>query len=641
MATMNDAMRMQRRTLDAVRGATGLTSHETLNLGRQFADVGVSLASGQAIWMVAIQQGAQVGEVFAEARTRGVGFAAALGSIGNMLRPVLALLGPIALAAAAVGSVFSLAARDVNKGADEMGRDLGLTKDQMEALKKSGEDMGVTMGDVFRGVGTTIKEVLAEAFGPQIDQAKSAWSSFLDELGSNTMNELRAIVGTFTGAYGAVVSTWSMLPAAMGDAAYTSARAVIGALQVLIDRSVGAINALREKYNALPEWMRGGQTAPTLSGVQIGMPDNGFAGAMSATGAAGQAGFNAYRAQGEAWVNDTADRTRANAEASRIARLRGAAGEAGGSDARGGRQSDVGGERLTLPSVAAITPLNVAISGLIDPLKLVADEMRLIDGLGRDMASGLSSAFGQTGAAIGELLTTMTGFQSRLADINLAERENRLSAAQADRERSQAQIQSYGDMAAAAKGFFTEGSAGYKAMLAIEQAYRIQQMIGMVQAMTMGGTETAFSIANSAAKGAASMAAGAAKMFEFLGPFAFPAVAAMLGLLAGLGLGGGGGGGGKPSAANDNSPDLTTDAVRASATRDASARGNAAALIASSVEVRVTADREGLNAYVVGTAKREAANIAAPMAVAAASGAKRDTLATLQGQQAGNRRVMV
>ncbi|MGH1558027.1 hypothetical protein ACRAWD_10050 [Caulobacter segnis] len=69
--------------------------------------------------------------------------------------------------------------------------------------------------------------------------------------------------------------------------------------------------------------------------------------------------------------------------------------------------------------------------------------------------------------------------------------------------------------------------------------------------MAQEATKTTTSIANSFAKATASAAAGAGKIFETMGPFGFPVVAAMMALLAGLGLKGGGGGSGSVPGAND------------------------------------------------------------------------------------------
>lgn len=304
-----------------------------------------------------------------------------------------------------------------------------------------------------------------------------------------------------------------------------------------------------------------------------------------------------------------------------VGRIRGEAGDADAERSRagGGAARDAAEvvERLQRLERVNLQPLQGMFIDIYDTLEQTADELRLIDDLTRDMASGLASAFGETGRALGDLLTTMTGYEERLASIALAEREHRLTAMQAERERSQAQIQSYGDMAAAARGFFREGSDGYRVMLAVEQVYRAQQLAGMLQSILFGRQEAASSVANSMAKGAASTAAGAAKMFEALGPWAFPAVAAMLGLLAGLGLKNGGGGAASlPAAAVDNtSPEASTAAVRALSARDAHSRDAAASAVAARVDVRVTADREGLNAYVEGKATEVATPIAANAAL--------------------------
>jgi hypothetical protein len=212
----------------------------------------------------------------------------------------------------------------------------------------------------------------------------------------------------------------------------------------------------------------------------------------------------------------------------------------------------------------------------------------------------------------------MSSYQSRMAEINLAEKEHHLSAAQAERERAYAQIANYGDMLGAAKGFFQEGSDGYRALQAAEAAYRVFQFAMSVQAMAMGAAETSAHVAQSGTKAAASTAAGAAKMFESLGPLGFPVVAAMLALLASLGLKGKGGSGGGSSSSVDASV-ATSQSYSQQA--DAS-QSMFAASVAQKVEVRVTADRDGLNAYVAQTAREEAAPMVA-QGMAAASGATR------------------
>ena len=94
--------------------------------------------------------------------------------------------------------------------------------------------------------------------------------------------------------------------------------------------------------------------------------------------------------------------------------------------------------------------------------------------------------------------------QKRLGELRAQEVSNQLSGMVA--------------LTGAAKGLFSEHSKGYKAMAAAEKALTIIQL----------------------ARTAVDVAGGAARMFASLGPFAFPAVAAMLGVMASLGFGGGG-----------------------------------------------------------------------------------------------------
>lgn len=285
---------------------------------------------------------------------------------------------------------------------------------------------------------------------------------------------------------------------------------------------------------------------------------------------------------------------------------------------------------------------NLALTEQLDLLRQIDDHMR-------SAASGMADAFGEAGRAMGEMTSALTQYRARLEEIAVARQQmardgmlNSAREAMLTRDAAQAQVMAYGDMAGAAKGFFREGSDGYRILHAAERGYRLFQFAMSVQAMAMGSTETAASVAQSATRGAASMAAGAAKMFEFLGPFGFPAVAAMLALLATLGLKGGSKGGGKGGygETNDNLSD-SVEAARSQAVQQERAQDSAAQSLASRVEVRVTADRDGLNAYVVRTSQKEAFGVAAPMVAAAAAGTKRDVMDTLNARQVGNRKISV
>lgn len=128
------------QTLDRLQKAHGtageaakLQSYQLLNLGRQGADVFVSLASGQAIWMVAIQQGAQIGEIFADAATQGVGLKAALAGIAAQVGPMLAIGAPLI----AIGGAIAAAAIAFNQGDKEAAK-------LANTLALAGSNAGIT-----------------------------------------------------------------------------------------------------------------------------------------------------------------------------------------------------------------------------------------------------------------------------------------------------------------------------------------------------------------------------------------------------------------------------------------------------------------------------------------------------------------
>lgn len=137
------------------------------------------------------------------------------------------------------------------------------------------------------------------------------------------------------------------------------------------------------------------------------------------------------------------------------------------------------------------------------------------------VAAGMREAFGSVGGAIGDMITILDEYGKRQAEID---EERRLGGADAKRmgelrkQESTNQLSGMIALTGAAKGLFNEHSKGYKAMAAAEKALTIIQL----------------------ARTAVDVAGGAARMFASLGPFAFPAVAAMLGVMASLGFGGGG-----------------------------------------------------------------------------------------------------
>ncbi|WGM31502.1 phage tail length tape measure family protein [Brevundimonas sp. NIBR11] len=620
-STMNVAVREQGRMLNVSRNAMGLTAAEGLNLSRQFADIGVTAAMGMNPLMIALQQGPQLLDIFqvAAVRTgmtvRATMMAAATGAWA-LVAPFAPLIATVALAGAAIGGVLALSARSANKEFGDLKDGLGLTDDQLKKVK----DSTISLGDIVVATFQEVGEAIMDAFDGPIKSAQKQTTSFLDELKANTIKELKAVVGAFVGSYDVIRGTWRMLPAAIGDAAVTAANIVIRSVEGIVNGAASGINRVLAGIRAL------GAINPTfawasairdIGSVSLNGLANPYGGAMNAIGAAGQNLYADGNARGAGYVDAGIDAVGRRARDNEVANIRRQAGDSGDTDAqRAARAAREVSETMWAMERIDLQPLNIQLIELVDPLKLIADEARLINGLAQESAQGLAEAFGESGRALGDLLVGMTAYQSRIAEINLAEKEHHLSAMQAERERAYAQVANYGDMLSAAKGFFQEGSEGYRFLQAAEAAYRVFQFAMSVQAMAQTAAETAASVAASGTKAAASTAAGAAKMFETLGPYAFPIVAAMVALLASLGMRGGGGGGSSKAVSASVG---TSQGMNQQADQN---RTLFASAVAQQVEVKVTADRDGLNAYV----QQTAGEVARPMiaqGMAAAAGATR------------------
>lgn len=154
-----------------------------------------------------------------------------------------------------------------------------------------------------------------------------------------------------------------------------------------------------------------------------------------------------------------------------------------------------------------------------DNIRRMREEFDALIDSTRDAGDAIARSFGRVGGAVGDVIQVLTEYQKRQTAIETAVKSKNLTEAQGAQASARVQIQSYTALAGSAKGFFKAGSDGYRAMAAAEKAFALVQL----------------------ANTAINVAAGAAKMFASLGPFAFPAVAAMIGVMAALGFSKGGG----------------------------------------------------------------------------------------------------
>ncbi|WP_137898353.1 hypothetical protein [Sphingomonas sp. 2SG] len=203
-------------------------------------------------------------------------------------------------------------------------------------------------------------------------------------------------------------------------------------------------------------------------------------------------------------------------------------------------------------------------------LSATSELLDAVDQTAQRAAQGMADAFGNVGQAIGDAATIMTGYYADQARLQ-EEHRAAIKAANGDQTRldhesrlyalrtASAQIGAYGDMASAARGFFKEGTGGYKAMASAEKVFRAVELAMAVKnaavqlglnggvtiarttaAATGAATDTAFtaaSVANStvraAADGTAAMAKTAASS-PF--PFNLAGMAVMAAALASIGV---------------------------------------------------------------------------------------------------------
>lgn len=178
-------------------------------------------------------------------------------------------------------------------------------------------------------------------------------------------------------------------------------------------------------------------------------------------------------------------------------------------------------------------------------------------------AQGMADAFGEAGRSLGDLASTFASYladqermrAAREAELALvsqidkaevrARREHEIKSLFAARAMT-AQVGLYGDMTSAAKGFFKEGSTGYKVLETAEKAFRAVEFALSVRAMAQDAIETVRGIANSGARASADGVAGLAAQAKLPFPANLGAMAATAAALAAIGvMVGGAFGGGK------------------------------------------------------------------------------------------------
>lgn len=169
----------------ALAAGTGLARHEMINLSRQIQDVGVSLASGQSPFMVMVQQGAQIADIFGSSKTGSVG-----GALKQIGRGIYGFLGPIGLATAAIGSIAAASlfavtsVANMGKALDDASRVAGESISRFRGLQSAASIKGIESDDFFKAM---------ERFSLNVQDAKSGMGQLAETFRANG-----ATASTFT-----------------------------------------------------------------------------------------------------------------------------------------------------------------------------------------------------------------------------------------------------------------------------------------------------------------------------------------------------------------------------------------------------------------------------------------------------------
>lgn len=537
------------------------------DLGVQFAMAAQSSNPLQMAMMAIIQQGAQIQQIGMQA---GVG-------LGGMARQMLTAIGSFLLAHPAILAVtagiaagafaFKGFAETLEKRApvNDYIKTLGLTDEEAKKLTNT----HVTLGDAAGAAWDMIKEALNLE---SVFAAVNGWvSKAAAWLYSQFKDASASVYAAMKATYDNIGRLWKNLPDLLGDAVVLSVNKTLDAVQSLINEVIGGINWLAEKSNAVF-----GTEFGSIGKVNLSRFKGQYSAAGQDFGAAFGASFN--KAYGQAMA--TFDRFETGALRNRDERLSAQADEIikdrkkkaekaakdeidlakwaaeqmaaaygnawklaqeiqqrnlewGKGDATWGEKDIADRKAADALKQAGIDSARDALSAYMQDLDAVSDQVDRV-------AANMRDSFGSVGDAIGGVITVLDEYGKRQKYIDEQRKLGLLTAEQDAALQKRAaldQIGLFGDMTSAAKGFFREGSSGYKALETAEKAFRAVEFALSVRAMAQDAIETVSSIAKSGARTATKAVEAVVSAISSLPfPLNLAAGAATIGALASIGV---------------------------------------------------------------------------------------------------------
>jgi hypothetical protein len=549
LAKQHDALdKSQTKNKETAR----LSADEVKKLGGSLKSTFEALASGADPFKVFLEQGPGVAQLFADAAKNGVGLKGVLLGIGETIAPLLLPFAGVAAAAAAIAAPFAIGAAAINQSNKDITAGLGLTAEQLANVK----DKSVTMGDVATATFDVLGDKLKSAFGPSVGQAGKDFQTFLAGLAKPAAEAVANVIAAFAGAFAAIKATWSMLPAAMGDIIYSGANLLIEGVEKMINGVIALANGMITSVNGIAKKLGLSISLPELSDVHIQRLNNRYEGAAKGVGEVANKAFTqTFKNVHDGVIDTFGDIAAKSVEVAqeRIKKSATKGEKRGGAGAKAGEAAaarDFSSVTYKEPvsvvrndPVDGVRPATINIEGVkpfVDPISKSFDELikklTKINALAPELGKQFEAAFGKAGKALGGVLTSFSAYSLEVAKIDKAAVGGVLTKEQ-QQLRAQAQIKGYAAMSTAAKGFFEENSAGYKALEVAEIAFNTLHTLNTIKSMALETTSAAHTVTTQGAKQASyGVTAYAHALAELPFPFNLLAGAAVLAALVQVGV---------------------------------------------------------------------------------------------------------
>lgn len=429
--------------VERIGSTSRMSTQHLMNLGFQLNDVAVSLASGQKPMTVFVQQGAQIGQIAAQA---GVGLRGMAVAVGGLLAPFL----PLIAAVGAAGGAFLLFNKAINDStsAGELTKGLNLTKEEMKEL----ENVSVTAGDTIKATFEVTGRAIWSQIGGTVTTVWEHVKNFFSAFGMMAKDRANFVIGVMVGGFKGIVKTWGQLPYALADIFYTAVNFGIDSINNLISASVNGVNGFISQANTILE--KAGLEIPTLTAPQIARAENIFAGAARSVGQTFASEMQAALAVD--YIGGAFDAIRDEAVANAQERLRRQADEIRGTRSGGGAGGKTEAEKRAdaMEKVNRELDSQIALLARYGPALERETKFLAISNSLRDKGIALTEpeetsirnriALIQEGTRVQDALNQIEesaagprrDYQTTLSAINLALRDNVISEAEATRQRN-------------------------------------------------------------------------------------------------------------------------------------------------------------------------------------------------------------